>query len=282
MPCKLHFPGCFATWLLPVKSLPIGVTSDDQMVGQGVALSPIIAFSFLVILGSVSTVVMSPPPQSQGWTVAVLSPPQSSVQFSCSVVPGSLRPHGLQHARPPRPSPTPGVYSNLCPLSWWCHPTISSSVIPFSSCLQSFPVSGSFPMSQLLALGSQSIGASASASVLPTNIQDWFPLGWTGWISLQSKELSRVFSNTTVQKHQFFGAQLCLQSNSHISHLSLQVMVIPEMRCLPWALKFWGHHLIPFVPLTPTWFPFTPWVNIIFPQVFFQQLYNPFLVLNLL
>ena len=210
MPCKPHFPGCFATWLLPVKSLPIGVTSDDQMVGQGVALSPILAFSFLVILGSVSTVVMSPPPQSQGWTVVVLSPPQSSVQFSCSVVPDSLRPHGLQHARPPCPSPTPGVYSNLCPLSRWCHPTISSSVIPFFSCLQSFPASVSFPMSQLLALGSQSIGASASASVLPINIQDWFPLGWTGWISLQSKELSRVFSNTTVQKHQFFSTQLCL------------------------------------------------------------------------
>ena len=108
MPCKLHFPGCFATWLLPVKSLPIGVTSDDQMVGQGVALSPIIAFSFLVILGSVSTVVMSPPPQSQGWTVAVLSPPQSSVQFSCSVVPGSLRPHGLQPTRLLRPWHSPG------------------------------------------------------------------------------------------------------------------------------------------------------------------------------
>ena len=210
MPCKPHFPGCFATWLLLVKSLPIGVTSDDQMVGQGVALSPILAFSFLVILGSVSTVVMYPPPQSQGWTMVVLSPPQSSVQFSCSVVPDSLRPHGLQHARPPCPSPTPGVYSNLCPLSRWCHPTISSSVIPFFSCLQSFPASVSFPMSQLLALGSQSIGASASASVLPINIQDWFPLGWTGWISLQSKELSRVFSNTTVQKHQFFSTQLCL------------------------------------------------------------------------
>ena len=122
----------------------------------------------------------------------------------------SLQPHGLQHARPPCPSPTPRVYSHSRPLSRWCHPTISSSVIPFSSCLQSFPVSGSFQMSQLFASGGQNIGVSASASVLPVNIQDWFPLGWTGWISLKSKELSRVFSNTTVQKHQFFGAQLFL------------------------------------------------------------------------
>ena len=117
-----------------------------------------------------------------------------SVQFSHSVVSDSLQPHGLQHTRPPCPSPTPRVYSNSCPLSQSCHPTISSSVIPFSSCLQSFPESGSFPMSQLFASGGQSIGVSASASVLPMNIQDWFPLGWTGWISLQSKELSGVFS----------------------------------------------------------------------------------------
>ena len=128
-------------------------------------------------------------------------------QFSCSFVPNSLWPHGLQHARPPCPSPTLGVYSNSCPLSWWCHPTISSSVIPFSSHLQSFPASGSFPISQFFQSGGQSIGVSASASVLPTNIQDWFPLEWTSWISLQSKGLSRVFFNTTVQKHQFFGAQ---------------------------------------------------------------------------
>ena len=120
----------------------------------------------------------------------------------------SLRPHGLQHARPPCPSPTPGVYSNSCPLSRWCHPTISSSVIPFSSRPQSFRASGSFPMSQFFASGGQSIGASASASVLPVTIQDSSPLGLTGWISLQSKGLSRVFSNTTVQKHQFFGSQL--------------------------------------------------------------------------
>jgi len=117
-------------------------------------------------------------------------------QFSCSVVSDSLWPHGLQHARPPCPSPTPAVYSNSCPLSRWCHPTISSSVVSFSR-LQSFPASGSFQMSQLFASGGQSIGVSASTPVLPMNIQDWFPLGWTGWISLQSKGLSRVFSNTT-------------------------------------------------------------------------------------
>ena len=125
-----------------------------------------------------------------------------SVQFSCSVVSDSLWPHGLQHTRPPCPSPTPRVYPNSCPLSQWCHPTILSSVIPFSH-LQSFPASGPFQMSQLFTSGSQSIGVSASASVLPMNTQDWFPLGWTGWISLQSKGPSRVFSNTAVQKHQF-------------------------------------------------------------------------------
>ena len=127
-----------------------------------------------------------------------------------------LWPCRLQYARLPCPLPTPGVYSHSCPLSWWCHPTILSSVIPFSSCLPSFPASGSFSMSQFFASGGQRIGVSASASVLPMNIQDWFPLGWTGWISSQFKGLSRVFSNTTVQKHQFFGAQLSSQSNSHI------------------------------------------------------------------
>ena len=139
------------------------------------------------------------------WTLSF-----SSVQFSCSVVSDSLQPHGPQHARPACPSPTPGAYSTSCPLSWWCHPTISSSVIPFSSCLQSFPASGSFPMSQLFTSGGQSIGVSASTSVLPMNTQVWSPLGWTGWISLQSKGLSRVFSNTKVPKHQFFTAQLSL------------------------------------------------------------------------
>ena len=128
----------------------------------------------------------------------------SSLAQSCL----TLQSHGLQHARPPCPSPTPGVYSNSCPLSQWCHPTISSSVIPFSSCLQSFPASGSLQMSQLFTSVGQSIGISASTSVLPMNIQDWFPLGLTGLISLQSKVLSRVFSNNTVQKHQFIGAQL--------------------------------------------------------------------------
>ena len=140
----------------------------------------------------------------------------SSVQFSQSVMSDSLQPHELQHARSPCPSPTPGVHSNSCPLSQWCHPTISSSVVPFSSCPQSLPASGTFPVSQLFASGGQSIGVSALVLVLPMNTQDWSPLGWTGWISLQSKGLSRVFSNTTAQKHYFFGAQLFSQSNSHI------------------------------------------------------------------
>ena len=124
--------------------------------------------------------------------------------------------HGLQHARLPCPSPTPRICSNSYPLSWWCHSIISSSVVPFSSCPQSFPASGSFPVSQFFVSGGQSIGASASASVLPMNIQDWFLLGMTGWISWQSKGLSRVFSNTTVQKHQFFSTQLSIWSTSHI------------------------------------------------------------------
>ena len=135
----------------------------------------------------------------------------SSVQFS-SVAQScpTLQPHGLQHTRLPCPSPTPRSYSNSSPSHWWCHSTISSSVTLFSSRLQSFPASGSFQMSQFFASGGQSTGVSASTSVLPMNTQDWSPLGWTGWISLQSKGLSRVFSNTTVQKHQFFGAQLSL------------------------------------------------------------------------
>ena len=139
-----------------------------------------------------------------------------SVQFSCSVVSDSLWPHGLQRTRPPCPSPTPGACSNSCPLNWWCHPTISSSVALFSSYPQPFPASESFPISQFFASGGHSIGASASASVLPMNIQDWFPLGLTGWISLQSKGLSRVFSSTAIPKHQFFGAQPPLWPNSHI------------------------------------------------------------------
>ena len=140
----------------------------------------------------------------------------SSVRFSHSVMSDSLWPHESQHARPPCSSPTPGVYSNSCPSSQWWHPAISSSVVPFSSCPQSLATSESFPMSQLFTWGGQSIGVSALASVLPMNTHDWSPLGWTGWISLQSKGLARVFSNTTVQKHQFFNAQLSSQSNSHI------------------------------------------------------------------
>ena len=135
----------------------------------------------------------------------------SSVVQSCL----TLLPHESQHARPPCPSPTPGVHSNSCPSSQWCHSAISSSAIPFSSCPQSLPASEFFPMSQLFTWGGQSIGVSASASVLPMNTQDWSPLGWTGGISLQSKGLSRVFSNTTVQKHQFFGAQPSLVQLSH-------------------------------------------------------------------
>ena len=139
-----------------------------------------------------------------------------SVQFSRSVVNDSSRPHESQHTRPPCPSPTTRAYPNSRPSSRWCHPPISFSVIPFSSCPQSLPASESFPMSQLFAWGGQSIGVSASASVLPMSTQDWYSSEWTGWISLQSKGLSRVFSSTTVQKHQFFGAQPSSQSNSHI------------------------------------------------------------------
>ena len=140
----------------------------------------------------------------------------SSVQFSRSVMSDSLQPHESQHTRPPCPSPTPRVHSNSCPSSRWCHPTISSSVIPFFSCPQFLPASGSFPMSQLFTWDGQSIGVSASTSVLPMNTQDWALLGWTGWISFKSKGPSRVFSNTTVQKHQYFGTQPSSQSNSHI------------------------------------------------------------------
>ena len=139
-----------------------------------------------------------------------------SVQFSRSVVSDSLRPHESQHARPPCPSPSPGVHPDSSPLSQWCYPAISSSVIPFSSCPQSLPASESFLISQLFASGGQSTGVSALASVLPMNTRDWSPSEWTGWTSLQSKELSRVFSNTTVQKHQFFSAQPSSQSNSHM------------------------------------------------------------------
>ena len=146
----------------------------------------------------------------------------SSVQFSCSVVSDSLQPHESQHARPPCPSPTLGVHSDSRPSSPWCHPAISSSVVPFSPCPQSLPASESFPMSQLFAWGGQSTGVSASASFLPKKSQGWSPSEWAGWISLQSKGLSRVFSNTTVQKHQFFGAQPSSQANSHIQTWPLE------------------------------------------------------------
>ena len=182
----------------------------------------------------------------------------SWVQFSSSVMSDSLWPHELQHARPPCPSPTPGVHSYSCPSSWWCHPAISSSVIPFFSCPQSLPASESFPMSQLFTRGGQSIGVSALASVLPMNTQDWSPLGWTGWISLQSKGLSRVFSNTTVQKHQFFsstltstmttGKTIALTRRTFVGKVisllfnTLSGLVIPNVHTLsvtiPWVMNF--------------------------------------------
>ena len=149
------------------------------------------------------------------WREEIASVQFSSVQFIRSVVSDSLRPHESQHTRPPCPSPTPGVHSDSRPSSQRCHPAISSSVVPFSSCPESLSASECFPMSQLFASGGQSIGVSALASVLPMNTQGWSPSEWTGWISLHSKGLSRVFSNTTVQKHQVFGAQPSSQSNSH-------------------------------------------------------------------
>ena len=152
--------------------------------------------------------------QQYDWAHKRVTPPwriKSWWEYSSTISwTDDLSQHEPQHARPPCPSPTPRVHPNPCPLSRWCHPTISSSVVPYSSRLESFPASGSFQMSQLFTSGGQSIGVSASTLVLPMNSQDWFPLGWTGWISLQSKGLSRVFSNTAVQKHQFFGAQLSL------------------------------------------------------------------------
>ena len=167
-------------------------------------ISPEVCFGkFLVSINNI-TIIHHPNPRK-----AMLLK-LTSVQFSSVEMLSHLWPHGLQHSRLPCPSPTPGVYVNSFPLSRWCHPTISSSVVPFFSLLQSSPASGSFPMSQFFASGGQSIGVSASASVLMMNTQDWFPLGWTGWIFLQSKGLSGVSSNTTIQKHQFFGTQLSL------------------------------------------------------------------------
>ena len=167
-----------------------------------------------LLFNMLSRLVITFLPRSKCLLISWLESPSavifSSVQFSQSVVSDSLWHHVPQHARPPCPSPTPGVHPNTCPLSRWCHPTISSSVVPFSFHLQSLPASGYFQTSLLFASSGQSIGVSASTSVLTVNTQDWFPLGWTGWISLQSKGLSRVFSITTVQKHQFFSAQLSL------------------------------------------------------------------------
>ena len=170
-------------------------------------------FDHLIFLSFLSSKTRRKHTKLQIWVMSTETPlfvrwDKLSVQFSRSVMSNSLQLHELQHTRPPCSSPTPRVHPNPCPSSQWCHPTISSSVVPFSSCPQSFPASGSFPMSQVFASGGQSIGVSASTSVPPMNTQDWSPLGWTGWISLQSKGLSRVFSNTTVQKHQFFSAQL--------------------------------------------------------------------------
>ena len=177
--------------------------------------TPPVCFVYMSFASRVFLVNFYSSYKTQPWWFLLLQLLQQD-QFSHSVMSDSLWSHGLQHARPPCSSPTPGVYSNLYPLSRWCHLSISFSVVPFSSCLQSFPASGSFSVSQFFASGGQSIGVSASASVLPMNTQDWFPLGRTGWISLLSKRLSRVFSNTIVQKHQFSGTQLSLQSNSHI------------------------------------------------------------------
>ena len=146
-----------------------------------------------------------------------------TVQFSCSVVSDSLQPHESQHTRPPCPWPSPRVHSDSRPLSRWCHSAISSTVIPFCSCPQSLPVSESFPMSQLFAWGGQSTGISVLASFLPKNAQGWSPLEWTGWISLQSQGLSKLFSNTTVQKHQFFSTQLSSQSSSRIHTWPLEI-----------------------------------------------------------
>ena len=205
--------GFFTSW---TTGKPKNTRIGSLSLLQGIFLTQVLE------LGSPALQANSLPAELPGkhfliFTVLQTKPPsQRSVQFSCSVVSNCLRPHEPQHARPPCSSPTPRVHPNTCPLSRWCHPTISSSVIPFSSCSQSFPASGSFQMSQLFTWGGQSTGVSASTSVLPVNTQDWFPLGWTGWISLQSNGLSRVFSNTTVQKHQFFRAQLSSQSNSHI------------------------------------------------------------------
>ena len=188
----------FVTPLTAARQAPLSST-----VSQGCSSScPLSQWCYLTISSSAAPFSFCP------WSFPV--------QFSCSVISEHLRPHGPQQDRLPCPSPTPGACSNSCPLNQWCPPTISPSVIPFSSHLQSFPALGSCQMNQFFTSGGQCIGVSASTSVLPMNTQDWSPLGWTGWISLRSKGLSRVFSNTTLQNHQFFSAQLSSQSNSHI------------------------------------------------------------------
>ena len=190
-------PGIFQARILEWIAMPFSVDLPNQGIKPTSLMSPALTGGF--------------------FTTSTTRKAQESVQFS-SVAQScqTLRPNRLQYTRLPCPSPTPRACSDSCPLSPWCLPTMSSSVVPFSSCPQSFPASRSFPMSRFSSSGGQSIGASASASVLPMNIQDWFPSGLTGWIPLQSKGLSRVFSNTTVQRHQFFNTQLFLWSNSHI------------------------------------------------------------------
>ena len=195
--CSTLWPKEVQHTRIPCPSLSPGVCSNS---------CPLNWWWHPTISSSVSTFSFCPQsfPASGSFPMSCLFP---SVQFSCSVVSESLRPHGLQHPRLGCTSPTPGTCSNSCPLSWWCHPTISSSVVPFSCCPQSFLALGSFPMSQFFASGGQSIGVSALVSVLPMNILDWCPLESVGFISLQSKGFSRVFSSTTIQKHQFFGPQ---------------------------------------------------------------------------
>ena len=195
---------CPLPFLLPVwdaLTLHLGLATSFPSLNSQMSLSQ---RPFL------TTLILSSPIHLLNLSHHFFQRPSVQFQFSHSVVSDSLQPHGLQHARLPCPSLTPRAYSNSCPSCQWGHPTISSSVVPFSSRLQSFPASGSLPMSQFFTSGGQSTGVSALGSVLPMNIQDWFPLRLTGWISLQSKGLSRVFSNTTVQKHQFFSAQISL------------------------------------------------------------------------
>ena len=201
----------------PCPSPTPGVYSNSRLLSRWyhpTISSCVVPFSCLQSFPASGSFPMNQSFTSGGQSIRVSA--LASVQFNRSVVSDSLWTYGLQHARPPCPSPTPGVHSNSYPLSRWCHLAISSSIIPFSSCPQFLPASESFPVSQLFAWGGQSIGVSALASVLPMNTQDRSPVEWTSWISLQSKGLSRVFSNTTVQKHQFFSAQLSLWSNSHI------------------------------------------------------------------